>query len=114
VSETAMDRIRAYALEAAKTPITRESILAAPQVDDAPIPGDLEQFHRSEQYAVAEWSEERETWVLYGVPITLDGLIQRIAQAEAENRARKLHELSQCDELQGFCRLVLSEIGETK
>jgi hypothetical protein len=110
VLEGALNSIKSYATEAAKTPITRESILAAPQVD-APIPDDLEQFHRSEQYAVAEWSEERETWVLYGVPITLDGLIQRIAQAEAENRARKLTELAQSDELQGFCRLVLSEIG---
>jgi hypothetical protein len=49
----------------------------------APIPDDLEQFYKGDQYAVAEWSESREMWVLYDVPITLDGLIDRIARLEA-------------------------------
>jgi hypothetical protein len=48
----------------------------------APIPEDLEQFYKGDQYAVAEWSETREMWVLYDVPITLDGLIERIARLE--------------------------------
>jgi hypothetical protein len=95
--------IQDYAREAAKTPITRESIRAAPQVD-ATMPSDLQYQYTcaiEHRTPVNEWSDR-----------FIAQLIERIAQAEAALEARKLTELAQCDELQGFCRLVLSESGE--
>jgi hypothetical protein len=97
----ALQHIRNYAEEAAKTPITRESILAAPQVAV------------TEEQMIALKSKLYSEWI--DAPGDNDDfdwfLVERIARLDAENRARKLTQLSQCDELQGFCRLVLSEIG---
>jgi hypothetical protein len=41
-------------------------------------------------------------------------LIKRVAQAEAGQTALKLTALSQYDEMQGLCRLILSESGGAK
>jgi hypothetical protein len=99
--QDALDHIRNYAVEAAKTPITRESILAAPQVDDAPIPDDLRKL-----YYLANDGDG------YPVPAkTVTALIEQIARLEAALEARKLTELAQYDEMQGLCRLILSESG---
>lgn len=97
-----LNSIKSYAAEAAKTPITRESILAAPQGDDAPIPDDLRKL-----YYLANDGDG------YPVPAkTVTALIERIANLEAELEARKLHELAQFDEMQGLRRLILSETKE--
>jgi hypothetical protein len=92
-----LNSIKSYATESAKTPITRESILAAPQVDDAPIPDDLK-WTFNEASLRGRWDGP-----------TVRGLVERIGRAEAALEARKLHELSQFDEMQGLCRLILSE-----
>jgi hypothetical protein len=108
VSETAMDRIRAYALEAAKTPITRESILAAPQVDDAPIPGDLKPLRDA---LIAKSQGHGGTYLAMSEYQCID-LIGLVARLTAQLEARKLTELAQYDEMQGLCRLILSESGK--
>jgi hypothetical protein len=137
-AENAIAHITAYATEAAKTPITRESILAAPcqhewetrheswicgagthsdsyevctkcgtvqdqTVEAAPIPDDLKELYELSKRAK-----------LAGREMVYCGLIERIGRAEAEVKARKLTELSQFDEMQGLCRLILSESGGSK
>jgi hypothetical protein len=93
--EKHLNTIRDYVLEAQQTPITRESILAAPKVNDAPIPEDLKKLHDN--------CGKRREWG-WGAQ-----LIERIARLEAEARARKLTELTLCDEAHGLYNLVLSE-----
>jgi hypothetical protein len=95
--EKHLNTIRDYVLAAQQTPITRETILAAPQVDNAPIPDDLKGDY------------ERACMQHKGHRGYVQGLIERIARLEAENRARKLIALTLCDEAHGLYNLVLSE-----
>jgi hypothetical protein len=114
--ESSLQCIRDYALEAAKTPITRESILAAPRVDEAPIPERWKQTYNR----CAEWLEDHPIEHFEHREADIHDqhlrkqLIGEIARLEAEARVRKLTELAQCDEMQGLCRLILSESGGTK
>lgn len=108
--ETHLNSIKSYATEAAKPPITRESILAVPQVDDAPIPDDLKYAHVRYcgiKGSVGDYYASDETKLIIQ-------LIERVTLLTAEAGARKLHELAQYDEMQGLCRLILAESGGVK
>jgi hypothetical protein len=97
-SESHLNTIRDYVLAAQQIPITRESILAAPQVAIT----EEEMIVRKEKLR-SEWTD---------VPGDHDFdwfLIERIARLEAELEARKLTELTLCDEAHGLYNLVLSE-----
>jgi hypothetical protein len=105
-----LNSITAYVLEAQQTPITtRESILAAPQVE-------VDSTRRSEAevawtaYCAETWKDGRfdegmEYW---------DWSKERFHRLEAELKARKQTELTLFDEYEGLKRLVLSETGGGK
>jgi hypothetical protein len=99
-AEAHLATIRSYVEEAAKTPISRESILAAPQVDDAMPPDDLKELYELSKRAK-----------LAGREMVYCGLIERIAKLEAALKAQTMTALTLRDESTGLYRLVLSETG---
>jgi hypothetical protein len=91
-----LNSIKSYAVESAKTAITRESILAAPQVEAPPTE---EAIYAAVQQINANGMRASALYIM---------------KLEAQLEARKLHELAQFDEMQGLRRLILSESGGGK
>lgn len=110
----ALDHIRNYVVEAAKTPITRESILAAPKVErkqGIPLATALAQplictYDPNDHHEI----KLHDCAGFYG-----DGSgkfwcdVHEIHRLEAALKAQTMTALEQRDEMQGLCRLVLSE-----